>query len=86
MKVSLIITASSFLLAITLTVASEIRGNDKWEWRFAWTTLFLLYGVCVGIVSVLLIHFLSLEEWLAIALSIPLGVPTFLLTTKTAEG
>jgi hypothetical protein len=41
-----------------------------------------MYGVCVGIVSVLLVYFFSLSDLVSLAISVPLGVPVLFLAAK----
>jgi hypothetical protein len=80
MYTSIAIGAVSLLCAIAFTVLAEWRGKSG-AWM-AWTALFSMYGVCVGIVSAVLVTLFALGEVASLAISVPLGVPVLILLAK----
>ena len=87
MKISLVITFGCLLLAILLTVFAETASPHRVKTgsRFATAAYFCCYGVWVRVVSPLIGYFLQLQEWLAIAIAVPLGIPIVLFAGKVAE-
>jgi hypothetical protein len=83
-KTSIAITIVSFLCAIAFTIGAEGR-RSVFGARMAWAVLFAIYGVCVGIVSMVLAHVFSLGEFASLAISIPLGVPALVVAAKMSE-
>jgi hypothetical protein len=84
LKTSIVITIVSLLSAIGFTVAAEKRPSGSGA-RTALGALFAIYGVCVGIVSTVLVYFFALGELASLAISIPLGIPAFFLAAKLSE-
>lgn len=74
------------MLAIVLTVLAESTpsSHPKAGSRLAWAALLCCYGVCVGVVSLLIGYAFPLSEWLAIAIAVPLGLPVLLFAAKVA--
>lgn len=85
MRISIAIMIASLLAAIGCSmIAEKLRAPAGARW--AWLGLFAIYGVCIGVVSTLMTYFFDLREWIAIAISIPLGVPALLIAAKMSEG
>ena len=87
MKISLALTFGCLALALLLTVLAESvpSRRRKAGSRFTWGAVLCCYGVCVGVVSLLLGHLCHLSEWLAIAVAVPLGFPVVLFAGKIGE-
>ena len=77
-------------LAAVFMVIGESRLRqkigDKAQKRMAWAVLSCCYGACVGIVAILLGHFFHLQDWVAIAVAVPLGLPALAAVAKISEG
>ncbi|HEY2589887.1 MAG TPA: hypothetical protein VGI81_29350 [Tepidisphaeraceae bacterium] len=84
MKTSIIITATSFVLAVAFTVVAE-KPDTRARDLAAWAALLALYGVCVGLVSMVLVHFFALDQWIALAISVPLGLPALYFAARMSE-
>lgn len=41
--------------------------------------------MCVGLVSMLIIHFFGLGQWTALAISVPLGLPALYAAARMSE-
>jgi len=89
MKISLAIIIGSLVLAILATVLVESRFtrrmSERAASRFMWLAVLCCYGVCIGVVSGLLVCFLHVPEWIALVIAIPLGIPLLLLAAKAGE-
>lgn len=83
-KTSIAITIVSLVCAIAFTVGAERRRSVSGD-RMAWAALFAIYGVCVGIVSTVLVYFFSLGVLVSLAISVPLGVPALFVAAKMSE-
>jgi hypothetical protein len=83
-KTSIAITVVSLVCAIAFTVVAEKRPTGSGA-RMAWAALFAIYGVCVGVVSTVLVYFFALGELASLAISVPLGVPALILAAKMSE-
>jgi hypothetical protein len=85
-KPFIIITATSFMLAVALTVVAEKRNARARARDLAmWATLLALYCVCVGLVSVVMAHFFAVGQWTALAISFPLGLPALYVVARMSE-
>jgi len=71
-KTPLIITFACLALAIICTVMAETRISPKGI-RWAGMAMLALYGVCVGMVSSVLVYQFAVREWLAFVIALPLG-------------
>jgi hypothetical protein len=83
-KTSIAIIIVSLLGAIAFTVAAERRPSGSGG-RMMWPALFAMYGVCVGIVSAIVVYFFALGEFASLAISIPLGVLALFAAAKMSE-
>jgi hypothetical protein len=82
---SIAITVVSLICGIALTIAAENRQGVSGD-RMARGALFAIYGVCVGIVSSVLVYFFALGELASLAISVPLAIPAFFAAAKVSEG
>jgi hypothetical protein len=89
MKISLANTLGCLALAILLTLLAESaslrRLSGKLDSFFSGAMLFCCYGVCVGVVSLVLAYLFNLREWLALLISLPLGLPVLVFAAKLGE-
>ena len=84
-----VIALGCLILAVIFTVIVESqlsrRMSKTASSRLAWAAFFSCYGVCVGVVSMLLGYFFQWRDWVSIAVAVPLGFPVFLLAGRVGE-
>ena len=83
MATTLSITITCLITAGVCTALAERRRRAGEGLGRA--ALLALYGVCVGVVSTLLVYFFAFGTLGAILLGVPLGVPALVLAAKVSE-
>lgn len=85
MSATLLITLVFLALALAFTIAAESAPahREAIGRRYAIAVLFCGYGVCVGVLALIIEYFFRCPAWVAIAL--PLGFPALLLAGKMGE-
>jgi hypothetical protein len=82
------ILLGSLPAAIVLTVLAEsrrFRPPSRAAPLLSWGALVCCCGVCVGLVSGVLVHVLRLDEWLALAVAVPAGVLVLWVLAKMMD-
>lgn len=81
------ITLACLVLAMLFTFAAEktpaSSGSRGKRWAVA--ALFCGYGVCVGVLALIIEYLFQCPEWAALAIALPLGFPALLLAGKMGE-
>jgi hypothetical protein len=89
MMASYVILFGCLGIAIILVIILEGRvGKHLRETasrKLAWIMIISCYGVCIGVVSLLLGYFFHFREWLCLVIAVPVGIPAFFLACKMAE-
>lgn len=78
----------SLAVAIPLGVLAESRRfqpPNRVGPALAWGALPCCYGVCVGLVSGVLAYFLRVDDWLAIAIAVPVAMPVLWLLARMID-
>jgi len=82
------IMLGSLAAAILLGVLAESRRfqpPNRLGPALCWGFLLCCYGVCVGLVSGVLAYFLHVDDWLAIAIAVPVAMPVLWLLAKMID-
>ena len=87
MSATLLITCISLASAVVFTVAAERTPSrrERAGKRYAIAAIFCGYGVCVGVLAMIIEHLFPSPEWAALAIALPLGFPALLLAGKMGE-
>jgi hypothetical protein len=82
MTTAIVLTVACLAIAVVCAATAERRQGLRIRWAGA--SLLALYGVCIGVVMLLLVYFFAIGEAGAIALAVPLGAVALGFTTKAA--
>jgi hypothetical protein len=89
MRISYWVMLACLGLAVLFTVLAESNASGRLGKRLeaAVSVMVVLscYGVCVGLISAVLGHFLQIREWIALLVSVPLAIPVLLAAAWMGE-
>ena len=89
MRISYWVMLACLGLAVLFTVLAESKASARLGKRLEGFISVMMvlscYGVCVGLVSALLAHFLQIREWITLLVSVPLAIPVLLAAAWMGE-